>query len=157
MPKPPRSRRSHTALPNAVGELELKVLECVWESPGIDARQITAQLALDAPCRLTTVQAGLERLVRKEMLEREKEGHAYRYFAARSRSELLGSMLRDVIQLLHDGKANTILSSFVNVADRLNDNALDELEAMIQRKRRDRVRRHGDSGIPTRAKGERND
>ena len=140
MPKTPHSRRSHSALPNSVGELELKVLESVWETPGIDARQITSQLAQVAPCRLSTVQASLERLVRKKMLEREKQGHAYRYFAARSRSDLLGSMLKDVIQLLHDGKANTILSSFVNVADRLNDNALDELEAMIQRKRRNRMR-----------------
>ena len=140
MPNSPRPRRSHNALPNAVGELELKVLECVWQTPGIDARQINSQLLTEGPCRLSTVQASLERLVRKELLEREKDGHAFRYFAARSRSELLGSMLTDVIQLLHDGRANTILSSFVNVADRLNENALDELEALIQRKRRDRNR-----------------
>ncbi len=132
------NRRSHNALPNAVGELELKVLESVWQTPGTDARQITWELAQDAPCRLSTVQASLERLVRKNLLQREKEGHAYRYYAARSRSELLGSMLRDVIQLLHDGQANTILSSFVNVAAGLNNNALDELEALIQRKRRNR-------------------
>lgn len=140
MPKPPRTRRSHNALPNAVGELELKVLECVWQTPGIDARRIARQLAQDAPCRLSTVQASLERLVRKELLHRDKDGHAYRYVAARSRSELMGSILKDVIQLLHDGKAQTILSSFVNIADKLNDSALDELEAMIQRKRRDRNR-----------------
>ena len=136
MPNSPQSRRSHTALPSAVGELELKVLECVWETPGTDARQITWQLTQEAPCRLSTVQASLERLVRKELLQREKEGHAYRYYASRTRSELLGSMLKDVIQLLHDGKANTILSSFVNAAAGLDNNALDELEALIQRKRR---------------------
>lgn len=136
MPNSQRSRRSHSALPSAVGELELKVLECVWETPGTDAREITSRLALEAPCRLSTVQASLERLVRKELLQREKDGHAYRYYAARSRSELLGSMLKDVIQLLHDGKANTILSSFVNAAAGLDGKALDELEALIQRKRR---------------------
>lgn len=144
MPNSPQSRRSHNALPNAVGELELKVLECVWETPGTDARQITEQLAQEAPCRLSTVQASLERLVRKELLQREKEGHAYRYYAARTRSELLGSMLKDVIQLLHDGKANTILSSFVNAAAGLDNNALDELEALIQRKRR-RAQKRGDN------------
>jgi predicted transcriptional regulator len=138
------ARRSHNALPNAVGELELKVLECVWQTPGTDARQITWELAKDAPCRLSTVQASLERLVRKEFLQREKEGHAYRYYAARSRSDLLGSMLKDVIRLLHDGQANTILSSFVNVAAGLNSNALDELEALIQRKRRLRSEGHND-------------
>lgn len=130
-----RSRRAHNALPNSVGELELKVMEKVWATPGIDARAITDELSAEAPCRLSAVQATLERLVRKNMLARHKRGHAYRYTAVQSRGDLLGSMLRDVIRLLHDGQANTILSSFVNVAARLDDSALDELEAMIRRKR----------------------
>jgi len=129
------SRRAHNALPNSLGELELKVMESVWSLPGIDARRITDRLGADAPCRLSTVQAALERLVRKQCLERRKKGHAYQYFSQKSRSELLGSMLKDVIHLLHDGEANTILSSFVNVAARMDDDALDELEKMIQRKR----------------------
>ncbi|GAB5500660.1 MAG: hypothetical protein PsegKO_29710 [Pseudohongiellaceae bacterium] len=139
---PSKSRRSHSALPNALGEVELKVMEWVWASPGTDARAITSELNSVAPCRLSTVQAALERLVRKDYLRREKHGHAYRYFARQSRSELLGTMLKDVIRLLHDGQANTILSSFVNAAERLNDEALDELETLIHRKRRDREQNH---------------
>lgn len=138
----PKVRRSHSALPNSLGEVELKIMEQVWTEPGTDARTITAELSRTAPCRLSTVQAALERLVRKDCLHREKYGHAYRYYARQSRSELLGSMLKDVIRLLHDGRANTILSSFVNAAERLDDGALDELEALIQRKRRDREQNH---------------
>jgi predicted transcriptional regulator len=142
----PASRRAHNTLPNSLGELELKVMELIWSAPGSDARRLTEQLSIDAPCRLTTVQATLERLVRKQCLEREKKGHAYQYFPKKSRSELLGSMLKDVIHLLHDGQANTILSSFVNVAARLEDDALDELEKLIQRKRQEEKnggKRHG--------------
>lgn len=131
----PPNRRAHNALPNSLGELELKVMELAWSRPGIDARQITEILGSDSPCRLSTVQATLERLVRKEFLERSKKGHAYQYSPRKSRSELLGSMLKDVIHLLHDGQANTILSSFVNVAAKLEDDALDELELLIKRKR----------------------
>jgi len=132
---PSRSRRSQSTLPNSLGEVELQVMESVWAEPGTSARAITETLSSDAPCRLSTVQAALERLVRKDYLRREKQGHAFRYFARQSRSEVLGSMLKDVIQLLHDGSANTILSSFVNAAERLNDEALDELETLIRRKR----------------------
>lgn len=110
-------------------------METVWRQPEIDARSITETLAEEAPCRLSTVQATLDRLVRKEFLQRRKRGHAYIYTASKSRGELLGSMLKDVIQLLHDGQANTILSSFVSVASKLDSSALDELEAMIKRKR----------------------
>ncbi len=133
-----RNRHAHNALSSTLGELELLVLEKIWSTPGSDAKGLLVLLSPHRRPSLSTVQSTLERLVRKGLLEREKEGHAFRYFPLKSRSELMGSMLREVIQLLHDGEADTILSSFVNVADRMDENALDQLEALIQQKRRQR-------------------
>lgn len=135
-----KTRRAQNALPSSLGELELKVMETVWARPDIDARSITETLAEEAPCRLSSVQATLERLLRKNFLARSKKGHAYFYTALQSRGDVLGALLKDVIKLLHDGQTNTILSSFVNVAERLDDSALDDLEAMIRRKRLEQER-----------------
>ncbi len=135
-------RHAHNVLPNSLGELELTVLDLVWKMPDSDARTLTAELSDERTVSLSTIQSTLERLVRKDLLARKKQGHAYRYRASKSRSELLGGLLRDVIKLLHDGKSATILSSFVNAADRLDDNALNELEQLIQRKRRENGERH---------------
>jgi predicted transcriptional regulator len=137
-----KSRNSHTTLPNALGELELGVMESVWQSPGTDAKQIMGSLALQHPSKLSTVQSTLERLVRKQFLSRSKKGHAFRYFPQVSRSELLGNLMRDVIRLLHDGSTDTILSSFVNVADTIDESALDELESLIRHKRKQRSDSH---------------
>lgn len=136
-----KDRHAHNALTSTLGELELLVLEEIWTAPGSEAKSLPERFVPDRRVSLSTVQSTLERLVRKGYLEREKQGHAFRYFPRQSRGELMGSMLREVIQLLHDGQANTILSSFVNVAEKLDDNALDQLEALIQKKRRER-RRH---------------
>ncbi len=133
-----KSRHSHTTLPNALGELELCVMEYIWQHPGLDAKQITSNLALQHPSKLSTVQSTLERLVRKRFLTRKKRGHAFKYFPQMTRGELLGSLMRDVISLLHDGNTDTILSSFVNVADTIDETGLDELEALIDRKRREK-------------------
>ena len=130
-----KTRRAQNTLPGSLGELELKVMEAIWSEPAIDARSITAKLAEEAPCRLSSVQATLERLLRKQFLARSKKGHAYFYTALKSRGDVLGSLLKDVIQLLHDGHTNTILSSFVNVAERLDESALDSLEDLIRKKR----------------------
>jgi hypothetical protein len=54
-----------------------------------------------------------------------------------SRSNLLGRLMGDIIHLLHDGKLETILSSFVNVAADLDDKSLADLEALIARKKQD--------------------
>jgi predicted transcriptional regulator len=134
--EPGKPRHAHTTLPQALGELELNLMERLWDNPGADAKRLTEDLAFSRKVTLSTVQSTLERLVRKGHLLRRKQGLAYRYFPCNDRAEYLGSLLRDVIGLLHDGTAATILSSFVNVAARLEDGALDELEELVRRKRR---------------------
>lgn len=131
-----KTRHSHTTLPSALGELELGVMEVVWQQPGVEARQVQERIAAVHVSSLSTIQTTLERLVRKELLSREKRGHAYHYTASVSRGEMLGSLIKDVIHLLHDGKAETILSSFINVAARIDSTGLDRMEAMIRQKRR---------------------
>jgi predicted transcriptional regulator len=133
-----KSRHSQTTLPHTLGELELAVMDSVWTSSGgaADAKQILDRISRQHPSSLSTIQSTLERLVRKNMLEREKQGHAFLYTAIVSRAELLGLLLKDVIRLLHDGSPDTILSSFVNVASRIDTSALDHLERLIKQKRR---------------------
>ena len=131
-----KSRHAQSTLPHTLGELELCVMSEVWKAPGIDARQVLDNISRHHPSTLSTIQSTLERLVRKGLLDREKLGHAFIYKALVSRAELLGLLLKDVIHLLHDGSPDTILSSFVNVASRIDTSALDQLEQLIQRKRR---------------------
>lgn len=133
-----KSRHSQSTLPNTLGELELAVMDSVWTSPeGLcDAKQVLDRITQRHPSTLSTIQSTLERLVRKGMLDREKQGHAFIYTALVSRAELLGLLLKDVIRLLHDGSPDTILSSFVNVASRIDTSALDHLERLIKQKRR---------------------
>lgn len=111
-------------------------MECVWDSTGIDAKAVVEQVSSKRPTTLSTVQTTLERLVRKGLLIRAKQGYAFLYSANVSRPELLGMLMKDVIGLLHDGKADTILSSFINVAAKIDDSALDRLERLIREKRR---------------------
>lgn len=130
-----KSRHAQSTLPHTLGELELSVMVEIWQTPGADAKTVVERISRQHPSTLSTIQSTLERLVRKGMLERTKQGHAFIYNALVSRAELLGLLMKDVIGLLHDGSPNTILSSFVNVASNIDESALDHLEHLIQRKR----------------------
>jgi Predicted transcriptional regulator len=141
-----KTRHAQNTLPHALGELELRVMASVWNKPGIEAKEVQEVLAARQHSSLSTVQSTLERLVRKGLLEREKRRHAFIYTAAVSRAELLGKLLKDVIRLLHDGSPDTILSSFVNVASRIDGSALDHLEQLIQHKRRQLEEAEDDDG-----------
>ena len=119
-------------LSHHLGQLELSVMEAIWSTPGMDAKQVLdLMLTTRSSLSLSTIQSTLERLVKKGLLSRVKFSHAYRYEATVSRSHLLARMMGDVIQLLHDGKLETILSSFVSVAEQLDDASLQRLEQMI--------------------------
>lgn len=130
------TKSSSNIISTHLGELELRVLEILWQRPHLDARQVREALGVLRAPSLSTVQSTLERLYRKTYVDRLKQGHAYTYHASVSRSGLLGRILGDVIQLLHDGKMETILSSFVHAAVDLDDKSLDNLEMLIREKRR---------------------
>lgn len=132
-----RKRSSSNILPNTLGELELLVLEALWQEPHLDAKMVCGKIPGSKQPSLNTVQSTLERLCKKGLVDRIKNGHAYSYFASVSRGNLLGRLMGDVIHLLHDGRLETILSSFVNVAADLDERSLNDLETLIARKKRE--------------------
>lgn len=127
-------RSSHNTLPQ-LGELELALLELLWQHPGTGAKQLQRFLPSRLSAGLSTVQSTLERLHKKQLVERVKQRHAYRYTPSYNRSELMGRLIGGVIQKLHDGPADTILSSFVSAAATLDNDSLDRLQALIDQHR----------------------
>lgn len=128
-------RLSNNILPRSLGELELAILQVLWESDSLSAKAILQALEIDRKVGLSAIQSSLESLRNKNLLEYHKQRQAFVYTPIISRSELMGQFVGDIIQTLHDGKLDTILSSFVSVASKINDSALDELEKLIQNKR----------------------
>jgi predicted transcriptional regulator len=122
---------SSNVLPNTLGELELLVLEALWQKPHLDAKTVRDQIPIGRRTSLNKVQSTLERLFEKQLVDRVTSGYVYTYFASISRSNLLNRLMGDVITLLHDGKLETILSSFVSVAPELDERSLAELEELI--------------------------
>ncbi|NIB38277.1 BlaI/MecI/CopY family transcriptional regulator [Pseudomaricurvus alkylphenolicus] len=132
------------ALPQ-LGELELSVMDALWLAPGQGAKDIHAALPRQQRSSLSTVQSTLERLFRKGLLTRTKQGHAYLYHPKLERSELMGRLIGGVIKQLHNGSLEPILSSFVDFADRMDDNTLDQLEQLIHQRRLQRLEQQEES------------
>ena len=144
-----KHRASSNILATHLGELELQAMEVLWGFPHLDARQIRERLQRTRQPSLSTVQSALERLYRKSYVDRIKQGHAYSYFVTVSRGALLARMLGEAIHLLHDGRMETILSSFVHVAADMDESSLDSLEEMIRDYRR---KSGGSDGTPQEGK-----
>lgn len=72
-----------------LGELEKRVLQYLWETPEADAKQVHAVLIRCRGGTLNTIQSTLDRLFKKDLLTRRKQGYAYYYCAKVGREELL--------------------------------------------------------------------
>ena len=133
-------RRKTAGLASVFGTLELRVLEALWKK-GTEA---SVRDVLDAfpQAAYTTVMTTMERLHRKGVLERRKDGRAFLYRPISSRDEMeRGLVTRALEPLLRGGQAQPILSCLVDEVSRHDERLLDELERLVREKRRQQEER----------------
>lgn len=133
-----RFSRPHKKKSPEIGALELEILKRLWdERRAVDARGVLGALT-DRAISLSTVQATLERLHRKELLSRTKLGRAYLYEPAVSRERLIASLIGDLVERLAEGELEPAISGFVELVSESNPRLLEQLEAAANLQRKDR-------------------
>lgn len=96
-----------------LGERELLVLEVLWDRGDATAQAIKSRMP-DGDISLSTVQSTLERLYRKQLVERSKQGRAYRYRATMTKSQLISGLLRDMANQVARGDLAPMISGFLD-------------------------------------------
>ena len=120
-----------------LGPFEEQVLQRLWSRGSATVRELLA----DGQIRqaYTTVMTTLDRLYKKGLLERVAEGRAFRYTPRHTSEELQQVTALDSIrQLLGSGKASSLpLSYLVEALSTYDAQLLDELQLLVERKRRE--------------------
>jgi predicted transcriptional regulator len=128
-------RRKTAGLASVFGTLELRVLEALWSRE--DEASVREVLEKFPHAAYTTVMTTMERLHRKGVLQRRKDGRAFLYKPVSSRDEMeRGLVTRALEPLLKSGSAQPILSCLVDEVSRHDERLLDELERLVREKRR---------------------
>lgn len=118
-----------------LGELEKIVLQHLWETDAADAKQVHAYLRKQRGGSLNTIQSTLDRLFKKGLLSREKQGHAFQYRAAVDRNTFMGQLINDITNDFSGSNENSLLAAFASLSSSLDESQLDELERMIDARR----------------------
>ncbi len=79
-----------------MGELEQAVLETLWDLGSASGREVHERLA-GRDLAYTTVMTVLDRLARKDVVVREREGRAFRYAPRRSRAAMTADLMREAL------------------------------------------------------------
>ncbi|MGI8917954.1 MAG: BlaI/MecI/CopY family transcriptional regulator [Pyrinomonadaceae bacterium] len=123
---------------HVLGELQTAVMELLWsELRGLSVNEVEERLQRRREIAHTTVLTTLDRMHGKGYLTREKQGKAFVYAPRYTREEFERGMAQEVLGALLGKFTGSALSAFV---DLVSDDgaALDQLEAMIREKRRQR-------------------
>ena len=120
-----------------LGPFERQLLREVWSRGTATVRELI-ELG-DLHQAYTTVMTTMDRLYKKGLLEREIEGRAFRYSPRLTEEELRrGAALDGIRQLLGSGEASSLpLSYLVEALSEHDAQLLDELQILIERKRRE--------------------
>jgi predicted transcriptional regulator len=121
------------------GALELRVLEALWAASASDPQSVRDLQPAFPGVAYTTLMTTLDRLHRKDVLDREKVGRAFVYRARFTRDELRAHLAATALQAVFgdgDAELRPILSFFVETVSRNDRESLEALERLIEGRRR---------------------
>ena len=120
-----------------LGPFEQQVLQQLWSHGNATVRELIADGTIRQA--YTTVMTTVDRLYKKGLLDRIAEGRAFRYTPRHSPEELQRvTALESIMQLLGSGEASALpLSYLVEALSSHDAQLLDELQLLVERKRRE--------------------
>ena len=131
-------RRPREVASLALGRLERQVLDETWQRGEVSVRDI--YVCFGEKTAYTTLMTTLDRLFRKRLLNRRKDGRAFLYAPTVSREEFEHGIREDVIDGLLGGGAEAIepvLACIVDTVSEHDREMLDELDRLVQEKKRE--------------------
>jgi predicted transcriptional regulator len=130
-----------------LGDLERVVMEQLWNAAdGATVREVHSALEADREIAYTTVMTVLDRLSKKDIVTREREGRAWRYYASNSREELSAQAIRHTVDRLETDRRAAMLHFLDDATPEEIDDlkaALAEVEARQAADRGQTARRRG--------------
>jgi predicted transcriptional regulator len=130
-------RPSDVVLP-ALGRLERAVMQCAWRRGRVSVRAVYDEFA--GRVAYTTLMTTLDRLYKKELLGRHKDGRAFVYAPRVSPEEFERGIAEDVLAALlgrgDEQGVEPVLACIVDAVSERDRELLDELERLVKEKQR---------------------
>ncbi|MFN2454276.1 MAG: BlaI/MecI/CopY family transcriptional regulator [Pyrinomonadaceae bacterium] len=131
-------KRPHEIAVQSLGKLEREVLEEIWRRGEASVRDM--HIAFEERTAYTTLMTTLDRLHKKGLLARRKDGRAFLYSARVSREGFEQSIAQDLIGGLLGGATQDVEPVLACIVEAVSDHdrdLLDELDRLVKEKRRE--------------------
>jgi predicted transcriptional regulator len=125
-----------------LGDLERSVMETLWDAGDgwLTVRDVHDRLSTGRDIAYTTVMTVLDRMTRKQIVEREREGRAWRYRPTQSRGQMTAEVMRQALgEFAEEANADdraAALVAFVGEASDADRQALRDALTELDRRAR---------------------
>jgi|SRR5678815_2046289 predicted transcriptional regulator len=114
----------------SLGELEERVMTILWQEHPLSVREVCTRMKRSR-LAYTTVMTTLDRLHKKGLLARTRQGNAFLYLPAIDRAEYQRRVVETALAPMFDQGAAPVLAAFVDLAAEVDEANLARLEQLI--------------------------
>ena len=119
-----------------LGELQLAVMNAVWDLGEATVTQVRDQLAAEKELAYTTILSVLQKLEKAGWLKHRSDGRTYTYLPRRSRSDAERTALRQFTERAFGGDPLVLFQHLLD-DERMTEAELAELRKMLERRRKE--------------------
>jgi predicted transcriptional regulator len=115
-----------------ISKTEFEVLDALWKQFPASANEIIQRLNQNKTWHEKTVKTLLSRLVKKQVIDFDKQQRSYLYFPLVERSTYNEKETKSLVSRLFAGKVAPLVAGFAN-SDSLSKEDVDELKSLIKK------------------------
>lgn len=119
--------------PSPFGDLEEKVMEAIWRLGNATVSETREFLSKDKFAH-TTIMTILDRLYKKGILTRKKEGKGYRYYPLITKDEFEKAIAKKVVSDMVKNNPSLAIPAFEGVVEELSPEEIKKLKKIIEEK-----------------------
>jgi len=119
-------------------DLELEILKVIWQRGQATVREVYIELSEKRKIAYTTVLTMMGVLERKRHLRKKAGERAYVYTPTQPREQVVGGMVDEFVARVFNGSAKPLLVHLVEEAGKVRPEDLDEIEKLLQARRKRR-------------------
>jgi predicted transcriptional regulator len=114
-----------------LGELELLIMNTVWENPESTVQETTEVVGTQRAVARTTVLTIMQRLEKKGFLKRKKVRGVYRYSPTKDRNKVISGVIGQFVDRMLDGSSTPFLAYLADNDD-LTEEQSKQLRSIVE-------------------------
>ncbi len=114
-----------------VANTEYKVLEILWQEAPLTIGQIIARIQPDTGWHQNTIKTLVTRLLKKDMVQRAKDGKQYFYSPVVARDQIISQASEGLLGQFFGGKLAPLVAHFA-ANKKIDSSEMNEIEAILK-------------------------